>query len=106
MDGAAIEPAEEPLGTADRGIERHVLAGGIAVEGDVQVVDPGARHGDSLMIGWTAEHMELTDGDGQTNRLRYRWNRVRRANLKWAPGQSGAAGTASPRSARSAALCP
>ena len=29
------------------------------------------------MIGWTAEHMELTDGDGRTNRLRYRWNRVR-----------------------------
>src|SRR5271157_6312398 len=56
MDGATIEPGEEPLGTADRGIERHVLAGGVAVEGDVQVVDPGARHGDSLMIGWTAEH--------------------------------------------------
>ena len=32
------------------------------------------------MIGWTAEHMELTDGDGRTNRLRYRWNRVRWAN--------------------------
>jgi len=43
-------------------------------------VDPGARHDDSLMIGWTAEHMELTDGDGRTNRLRYRWNRVRWAN--------------------------
>src|SRR5580704_7747272 len=80
MDGATIEPGEEPLGTADRGIERHVLASGVAVEGDVQVVDPGARHGDSLMIGWTAEHMELTDGDGRTNRLRYRWNRVRWAN--------------------------
>jgi hypothetical protein len=32
------------------------------------------------MIGWAAEHMELTDGDGQINRLRYRWNRVRWAN--------------------------
>jgi predicted RNA-binding protein associated with RNAse of E/G family len=32
------------------------------------------------MIGWTAEHMELTDGDGRTNRSRYRWNRVRWAN--------------------------
>ena len=32
------------------------------------------------MIGWTAEHMELTDGEGRTNRLRYRWNRVRWAN--------------------------
>jgi hypothetical protein len=52
-------------------------------------VDPGARHGDSLMIGWTAEHMELTDGDGRTNRLRYRWIRVRWANPKWAPGKSG-----------------
>src|ERR1700757_5103385 len=77
MDGATIEPGEEPLGTADRGIERHVLAGRVAVEGDVQVVDPGARHGDCLMIGWTAEHMEPTDGDGRTNRSRYRWNRVR-----------------------------
>jgi hypothetical protein len=38
-----------------------VLAGRVAVEGDVQVVDPGTRHGYSLMIGWTAEHMELTD---------------------------------------------
>jgi hypothetical protein len=32
------------------------------------------------MIGWTTEHMELTDGDGRTNRLRYRWNRVRWAS--------------------------
>src|ERR1700683_1686284 len=105
MDGATIEPGEEPLGTADRGIQRHVLAGRVAVEGNVQVVDPGARHGDSLMIGWTAEHMDLTGGDGQTNRLRYRWNRVRWAN-PMGTWQSGAAGTASPRSARSAALCP
>jgi len=37
------------------------------------------------MIGWTAEHMELTDGDGRTNRLRYRWNRVRWANPKAEP---------------------
>lgn len=59
----------------------------------------------SLMIGWTAEHMELTDKDGRTNRLRYRWNRVRWAN-PMGPWQSGAAGTASPRSARSAAQCP
>ena len=32
------------------------------------------------MIGWTAEHIELTDADGRTNRLGYRWNRVRWAN--------------------------
>ncbi len=62
-------------------------------------------HGDSLMIGWTAEHMELTDGDGQTNRLRYRWNRVRGANPNGHLAKAEP-GTASPRSARSAALCP
>jgi len=32
------------------------------------------------MVGWIAEHMELTGGDGRINRLRYRWNRVRWAN--------------------------
>jgi hypothetical protein len=40
VDGATIEPGEEPLGTADRAIKRHVLVGYVAVEGDVQVVDP------------------------------------------------------------------
>jgi len=44
----AIEPREQPLGAADRGVERHMLAGGVAVEGDVHVVDPGAGHHDSF----------------------------------------------------------
>jgi hypothetical protein len=44
MDYPAVEPLEQPLGAADRGVERHVLAGGVAVEGDVHVVDPGAGH--------------------------------------------------------------
>jgi hypothetical protein len=54
MNGPAVEPAKEPLGTANGGIERHVIAGRVAVEGDVQVVDAGAGHGDSLMIDSTA----------------------------------------------------
>src|SRR5262249_23519072 len=48
MDNPPVEPREEPLGTADRGVERHLLAGGVAVERDVHVVDPGAGHGDSF----------------------------------------------------------
>src|ERR1700733_14114076 len=48
MDDPAVEPLEQPLGAADRGVERHVLAGGVAVEGDVHVVDPGAGHHDSF----------------------------------------------------------
>src|SRR3954465_2397428 len=32
IDRPAGEPREEPLGTTDRGVERHVLAGGIAIE--------------------------------------------------------------------------
>jgi hypothetical protein len=48
MDYPAVEPLEQPLGAADRGVERHVLAGGVAVEGDVHVVDPGAGHHDSF----------------------------------------------------------
>ena len=57
------------------------------------------------MIGWTAEHMELTDGDGRTNRLRYRWNRVRWANPNGHLAKAEP-GNASPRAAGSAALCP
>src|SRR6516165_7707362 len=48
MDYPAIEPREQPLGAADRGVERHTLAGRVAVEGYVHVVDPGARHHDSF----------------------------------------------------------
>jgi len=48
MDYPAIEPREQPLGAADRGVERHMLAGGVAVEGDVHVVNPGAGHHDSF----------------------------------------------------------
>jgi hypothetical protein len=59
----------------------------------------------SLMIGWTAEHMELTDKDGRTNRLRYRWNRVRWANPNGHLAKAEP-GNASPRAAGSAALCP
>jgi hypothetical protein len=54
MNGPAVEPAKEPLGTANRGIERHVIAGGVAIEGDVQVVDAGAGLGDSLIVDSTA----------------------------------------------------
>jgi hypothetical protein len=31
MDYPAIEPREQPLGAADRGVERYMLAGGVAV---------------------------------------------------------------------------
>jgi hypothetical protein len=55
MNSPAVEPVKEPLGTANRGVERHVIAGSVAVEGDVQVVDAGARHEDSLIIDSTAE---------------------------------------------------
>src|SRR5215471_5159190 len=48
MDYPAIEPREQPLGAADRGVERHMLAGGVAVEGYVHVVDPSAGHHDSF----------------------------------------------------------
>src|ERR1700751_4219509 len=48
MDYPAVEPLEQPLGAADRGVECHVLAGGVAVEGDVHVVDAGAGHHDSF----------------------------------------------------------
>src|SRR4029077_12809324 len=37
MDYPAIEPREQPLGAADRGVEPHMPAGGVAVEGDVHV---------------------------------------------------------------------
>src|SRR3954464_8362259 len=37
MDHPAVEPLEELLGPTDRRVERHLLAGGIAVEGDVEV---------------------------------------------------------------------
>jgi hypothetical protein len=47
VDDAAVELTEELLGTADRGVERHLLAGRVTVEGDEQVVDTGAGHGDS-----------------------------------------------------------
>src|ERR1022692_2822219 len=48
MDYPAVEQLEQPLGAADRGVERHMLAGGVAIEGEVQVVDPGAGHRDSF----------------------------------------------------------
>src|SRR6516164_4220362 len=48
MNYPAVEPLKQPLGAADRGVERHMLAGGVTVEGDVHVVDPGARHHDSF----------------------------------------------------------
>jgi hypothetical protein len=44
LNGATIEPGEQPLGTADRRIERHVLAGRVAVQGDVQVVNWGLNN--------------------------------------------------------------
>jgi len=44
VDDAAVEPPEEPRGTADRLLHRHVLAGGVAVEGNQQVVDSNAGH--------------------------------------------------------------
>src|SRR5436305_9156787 len=47
MDHPAVEPLEELLGTTDRRVERHLLTGGIAVEGDVEVVNPGAGQGNS-----------------------------------------------------------
>src|SRR3954453_6259870 len=47
IDRPAVQTREEPLGTTDRGVERHVLAGGIAIEGDVHVVNPGAGQGSS-----------------------------------------------------------
>src|SRR3954469_8796372 len=47
MDHPAVEPLEELLGTTDRRVERHLLAGGIAVEGDVEVVNPGEGQGNS-----------------------------------------------------------
>src|SRR5215831_528865 len=48
VDNPAIEPAEEPLRTADRSLERHMLASGVAVEGDIHVVHPGPGHRDSF----------------------------------------------------------
>jgi hypothetical protein len=47
VDDVAVEPTQELLGTADRGVERHLPAGPVTVEGDEQVVDTGAGHGDS-----------------------------------------------------------
>jgi hypothetical protein len=47
VNDAAVEPTEELPGTADRGVERHFLAGRVSVQGDEQVVDTGAGHGDS-----------------------------------------------------------
>ena len=41
MDYPAVEQREQPFGAADRGVERHMPAGGIAVEVDVQVCGPG-----------------------------------------------------------------
>src|SRR5215472_6828754 len=48
MDNPAVEPREEPLRTADRSVERHMLASGVAVEGDIHVVHPGSGHRDSF----------------------------------------------------------
>ena len=70
MDYPAVEPLEQPLGAADRGVERHMLAGGVAVEGDVHVVDPGPGHHDSFCdraqrltyrpAGWPGSSLALT----------------------------------------------
>src|SRR3978361_2031817 len=49
MDHPAVEPLEELLGTTDRRVERHLLAGGIAVEGDVEVVNAGSGQGNSAV---------------------------------------------------------
>ena len=53
MNGPTVEPAKEPPGTANRGVERHMIAGSVAVKGDAQVVDACAGHGGSLMIDST-----------------------------------------------------
>src|SRR5215470_9735248 len=50
MDDPAVEQLEQLLGAADRGVECHTPAGGVAVEGDVQVVDPGTGHHDSPSV--------------------------------------------------------
>src|SRR5215831_17992517 len=50
MDDPAVEQLEQLLGAADRGVECHMPAGGVAVEGDVQVVDPGTGHHDSPSV--------------------------------------------------------
>ena len=46
VNGTAVERAKQPSGIADRGIERHIRAGRKAIEGDIQVVDASAGHGD------------------------------------------------------------
>ena len=49
MNDPAIEPAEEALGSPDRGIEGRVVTSGVAVEGDVQVVDTSTTDADLLL---------------------------------------------------------
>ncbi len=48
MDDATVELIEKLLSATDRMVERHVVAGGVTVQGDIQVVDPGAGHGTLL----------------------------------------------------------
>ena len=64
-----LEPREEPLGTADRSVERHMLASGVAVEGHIHVVDPGPGHRDSFRDRTDDIAQRWTDGDGRTHRL-------------------------------------
>jgi hypothetical protein len=47
MDDATVELIEKPLGATDRMVERHVVTGGVTVQGDIEVVDPRAGHGRS-----------------------------------------------------------
>src|SRR3978361_1677447 len=68
MDHPAVEALEELLGTTDRRVERHLLAGGIAVEGDVEVVNPGAGQGNSLFGRFYGVRTLWTGWNGGTHR--------------------------------------
>jgi hypothetical protein len=57
VDDATVEVIEQSLGATDRTVERHVVAGGITVQRDIEVVDPRAGHGSSSIVfkstyGW------------------------------------------------------
>src|SRR5258708_7945190 len=79
MDYPAVEQREQPFGAADRGVERHILAGGVAVDGDVHVVDPGAGHHDSFCdrtqrlkyrpTGWPGAALATEPADRHSTRL-------------------------------------
>src|SRR3954465_13479460 len=72
MDHPAVEPLEELLGATDRRVESHLLAGGIAVEGDVEVVNPGAGQGNSSIKRFCRTVLRRTNPwtvrDGRTHR--------------------------------------